>query len=486
MPKSLRSTTIRALLWSFVDASASRLLTALIAIALARLLLPQHFGLMGMLALAIALASLVVEGGLSSALIQKQEITPQDTNTVFYVNIGVGTAAAALMFFTAPWIAAFYREPALEDVTRVMSLLFILNGLTAVQTAQLTRQLRFKALAVSNVISVAVSGGIAIFMAVAGFAIWSLVVQQLSLAMVRAVCMWVQSPWRPALIFSTESFRQLSSYGWRILVAGALRQTFENFYIIVIGRTHGAVELGYYTRADLLQKIPAQSLSQVFNRVTFPVFASIQDDPQRLKRGMRKSTASLVLINFPMMVGLALTSEPLIVTLLTEKWLPAAPLLSLLSVVGLFYPLHSVNLNLLRSSRRSDLYLRISVIKQMLTFVNVAVTWRYGVQAIICGQIVLSFIAFFLNARYSHMIIGYGTWAQVKDITPYIGATAIMAAVVWGVGLWSYPSPAVELLVQAGVGVAVYVACCALFRLEAYTDAVKELRARLGKARGRQ
>jgi O-antigen/teichoic acid export membrane protein len=229
----------------------------------------------------------------------------------------------------------------------------------------------------------------------------------------------------------------------------------------------------------MLGRIPKQTLSQVVSRVTFPVFASIQDQPERLQRGVRKALLMLVLTNFPLMAGLGIVAEPLVVTLLTERWLPVVPLLQLLSLVGMLYPMHSVNLSLLQASGRSDLYLRISVIKPVLSFVNIAATWHMGLRAMITGQIVVSLVAYFLNARYAHAVVGYGIRKQLRDVFPYAAATAVMAGAGWAAGIPAYPAPIVEILVQVLAGVVVYAGACWLLRLDAFFEVLQETRARL-------
>lgn len=477
--KTLREKTINALSWSVVDSVANRLLSLVVAIYLARMLDPHEFGIMGMLSIVVVLASLIVEGGFTSALIQKSSVTNLDMNTVFYVNASVGMLVAILLYACSPAIASFYHEPVLVDVAAAMSLMFVIDGFSAVQTAQLMRELRFMALAMVSVVSVSVSGLVAILMAKAGYGVWSLVVQQLVRVGLATLCLWFISAWRPALEFSTRSFRQMFSYGWRMLASGTLSTFFDNVYFVVIGRVYGSIDLGHYTRADMLQRIPTQSLNQIVNRVTFPVFASIQDQPERLRSGMRKALTHLVLINFPLMAGLALTAEPLVLTLLTDRWLPVVPLLQLLALVGLLYPAHSVNLSLLQATGRSDLHLRIAIIKYALVLVNVAVTWRLGITAMIIGQIALSFVAYFINARYTHGIAGYGIGRQLHDMLPCALATLAMSALVLAVAALDISSPILDLLARVAGGAVGYAAVCALFRLEAFVEAVQEIRGRL-------
>jgi teichuronic acid exporter len=480
----LRANTVSAISWSFVDSAANRALSVVIAIYLARLLDPSAFGLVAMLAVVIALASLVVDGGFTVALIQKKTVSQQDANTVFYINMATGAAISALLLIAAPAIAAFYQQPVLKDVTRALSALFVLYGISAVQMAQLIRGLRFGRLAAIGITSMVLSGAIAILMAHLGHGVWSLVVQQISQAAFRAVGFWVLGTWRPTTEFSTDSLRALFSYGWKILASSTLGKLFDNLYFIVIGRSYGAFDLGQYSRADMFQRVPVETIGQVTSQVSLPVFSSIQDDRERLRQATRKALLVLVLVNFPMMAGLALTAKPLVLTLLTERWSPAAEILQILAVVGLLYPLHVLNMNILQATGRSDLFLRITVARHMLTVIVLALTWKGGIKAIALGQVAVSVLAFFVNASQALYPIRRCAWQQLKDTLPYAGTTVLMGAGTWAVGNLSYPAPLWQLCAQVLTGVAIYTATCAALRLEAFMEAVAEVTARLGKMTG--
>lgn len=419
-------------------------------------------------------------GGLTGALIQKQGVTREDTNSAFYANATFGVVVALILYFSAPAIAAFYQEPELEGVTTVMSMLFIINGLAAVQMAQMVKALRFRSLAIVSVVSVLGSGIISISLARMGYGVWSLVVQQLSRAAISTLCVWLMSAWRPGLVFSMEAFRALFSYGWRMVASNTIARAFENLYFVVVGKAYGTAELGYYSRAELLQQLPARSMSQVVGRVSFPVFASIQDQPDILRAGAKRAITMLALINFPLMAGIAVVAEPLVVALLTERWMRVVPFLQLLALAGLLHPMHSVNLGLLQALGRPDLHLRLSIVRHALVVANVAITWHLGIMAMIAGQVILSFVAFFINTFYTRATIQYGVWRQVRDVLPYAAATVAMVGVVLATRFIPLQSALLQLLVEGLAGVASYVAICALFRLPAFMELVREVSARFG------
>ncbi len=364
MTDNLQQKTVTALSWSFVESMAARSAQFVIGIILARLLFPEQFGLIGMLMIFMAVSQAFLDSGFGAALIQKQEITQTDICSVFYFNILVGLAAAGLLSLAAPWIAAFYKQPVLTPLTRALSLTLVINSFGLIQNVLLTKQINFKTQTKVTLIAGVLSGIVGITLAVHGFGVWSLAIQQISSAFVRTACLWFFSSWRPILIFSFTSLRELFGFGSRLLASGVLNQTFDNIYLVVIGRLFSAADLGFFTRAKTLNDVPSQSLSQMVGRVTFPVFSTIQDDRVRLKRGLKKALTTLVLVNFPMMIGLAIVARPLVLVLLTDKWAPSIPYLQLLCVAGLLIPLQSMNLNVLQALGRSDLFLRLEIVKK--------------------------------------------------------------------------------------------------------------------------
>jgi O-antigen/teichoic acid export membrane protein len=259
-------------------------------------------------------------------------------------------------------------------------------------------------------------------------------------------------------------------FGSRLLGSGLLNQVFDNIYLLVIGKLFSATDLGFFTRAKTFQELPSNTLSGMVARVTFPVFSTIQDDPTRLKKGLKKALTTLVLVNFPMMVGLAVIARPLVLVLLTEKWAPSIPYLQVLSFVGLLYPLHVINLNLLQALGRSELFLRLEIIKKVLIVINIAVTWRWGISAMICGMIVTSIISYYLNSYYTGVLIGYPIREQLRDLSPYLISSAIMGIMVYAVGSLPLVSHWLMLLAQITLGIVVYLCLCRLFRLAAFME----------------
>lgn len=474
--ESLKSITLHALSWSFTEAVGLQLMKFVIGILLARLLFPEQFGLIAMLSVFIAVANAFIESGFGAALIQKRSATQIDHCSIFYFNIVVGLVASGILYMSAPFIATFYGQPTLTPIARAMSLIIVINSFGLIQGSILAKQIDFKTQAKVSLLAGSLSGLIGIVLAVAGFGVWSLVVQQVSLSFFQTVFLWFFNPWRPSFLFSVQSLRNMFGFGSRLLASGLLNQVFDNLYYVVIGRLFSAGPLGFFTCAMALAELPSRTLSGMVARVTFPVFSAIQDDPVRLKICLRKALTFLVLVNSPVMIGMAVIAHPLVLVLLTEKWVACVPYLQLLCLMGLLYPLHLMNLNVLQALGRSDLFLRLEIIKKVLIVINIAVTWQYGIAAMIYGMIAFSGICYFLNSYYTGVLLRYPIGEQMRDMIAYLIMAGIMGGVVFLTGLFPFPNPLAAFIVQIIIGILVYACLCRMFRLEAFMSALEGCR----------
>lgn len=470
MSGSLQYMTVRALLWSFLQSGAQLGLQFVAGIILARLLFPEQFGLIGMLTIFIAVSQVFLDSGFGAALIQKRDVTQTDTCSVFYFNILVGLGGAGLLGLVAPWVAAFYNQPILTPLMRALSLTLVINSFGMIQKSLLAKQINFKTQAKVGLIAGFLSGTVGITLAVLNFGVWSLVAQQVSVAFVSTVCLWAFSPWRPGWVFSFKALGKMYGFGSRLLFANVLNQIFDNIHLLVIGKLFSVTDLGLFTRAKTLNDLPSQTLSEMVARVMFPVFSTIQDDPARLKRGLKKALTSLGLVNFPMMIGLAVVAHSLVLVLLTDKWTPCVQYLQLLCVGGVLYPLHVMNLNVLQAIGRSDLFLRLEIIKKVLIVVSITLTWRWGISAMIGGMIGVSIISCYLNSYYSGVLVNYPITEQVTDLLPYLIASVLMGGAVFATGLLAFSNQWSLLLAQLAVGSIVYVCLCRAFRLTAFME----------------
>jgi teichuronic acid exporter len=470
LKESLKHKTINAISWSFAETIGLQLIQFIISIILARLLFPEQFGLIGMLTIFMAIAETFLNSGFGSALIQKRNPTQIDICSVFYFNIIIGIFIVALLFFTAPWIAAFYKQQILSPLLRSMSLILLINSFGLIQITMITKNINFKVLTKVNIVSTLVSGLIGIILAINDYGVWSLVVQQITRSLLSTFLLWIFNSWRPSLDFSIRSLREMFRFGSRMLASGLLNQTFENIYLLIIGKLFSAADLGYFTRAQTLQQLPSNTLAVMVARVTFPVFSAIQDDRERLKKGMKKALISLALINFPIMIGLSLIARPLIIILFTEKWIESAPYIQLLCFLGLLLPLHVLNLDVLQALGKSNIFFRLEVIKKVLIVLNIIITWHLGISAMIYGMIVTSVISYYLNSYYNKKLINYGILEQLFDLIPYFIASVLMGFCVYFVGLIQIPNNLLLILCQIVSGIFIYLLICYFFRFTAFME----------------
>jgi len=482
--KKLKERTSKAFLWSFIDSIGFRGVQLIIGIILARLLFPEDFGLIGMLAIFMAVGHLFISSGFGSALIQKREATMRDTCSIFYFNILAGLVMALFLCAAAPWIASFYNQPILTPITRALSLILVINSFGLIQATILTKNIDFKTQTKISLVASLLSGIIGVSLAFLDFGVWSLVAQQISSSVFRTALLWMFNSWRPAWVFCFQSLREMFGFGSRMFFSGLLNQIFQNIYLLAIGRFFSASDLGYFTRAKTLEEVPTLTLSGMVGRVAFPVFSAIQDDRPRLKRGLKRALLVLSLFNFPMMIGLAIIARPLVLVLLTDQWAECILYLQLLCLAGLLTPIHSINLNMLQALGRSDLFLRLEIVKKILIVINIAVTWRWGIAAMIIGMVILSMISYYLNSYYTGTLLGYPISEQLRDLFSYLMMAGIMGFAVYGIGFFPFANDWSLLLVQIPLGGVVYFGLCRIFKLAAFMEVWQEIRTKIKVLRG--
>lgn len=466
-----RHSTIRGLAWSFFERAGQQCLQLVFSIVLARILSPAEFGVIAMLYIFMSLAQALLDSGFGSALVRAQNTTRLDESSVFYFNIVIGCAAAGVLWLTAPAIAAFYAVPILVPLTRWLSLNMAINAFGVVQTAILTRRIDFKSQMKASLTSTLISGALGVALAYKGYGVWSLVAQSLSSNLIRTVLLWFLSAWRPLLAFSLKSLTGMFGFGSMILVTSMLNTVFYNIYLLIIGKLFTATELGYYSRAQSFQQVPVQQvLSVTIARVLFPVFSAMQEDKARLKRSLQRALTMTALINFPFMAALAAMAEPFIRVLITDKWLPAVPYLQLLCAVGALFPLQQINLNALKAQGRSDLYFRVEVATKLFIIAAILITYRWGIEALIIGQIATSCIAYYFYSYYSGKFLGYPFLEQVRDVAPTLLISIAVGGIIYLISLAGIPNLLVLLLAQTAAGLGLYFTLCGLFKLPAFIE----------------
>lgn len=465
---SLKQKTVHGLLWSFIDSFASQGFSFIVGIILARILSPREFGLIGMITIFIAISQSIIDSGFSNALIRKRDCSQADYSTVFIFNIIVSLFFSIILIFSASFISEFFKEPQLKLLIQVLSLGLVINGLSIIHKVILTKKLDFKTQTKISLISSLSSGIFAIIMAVSGYGVWSLVALTISRFALNSLFLWIWAKWNPIWVFSKKSFNELFGFGSKLLISGLIDTIYNNVHYLVIGKFFSAIQLGYYTRADQFQSWPSSNLNNIISRVSYPVLSSIQDEPLRLKENYKKLISTSMFITFVLMLGMASVAEPMIRTLIGDKWLPAVIYLQLLCFVGMLYPLHSLNLNMLQVKGRSDLFLRLEVIKKSLAVPIIIVGVFFGIKIMIIGKLAISIFAYYLNSYYSGRLINYSMKEQIKDILPSFILAFTVSAIVFFFGKVIFFKPGIVLSLQVLLAVVLTIGYCELFKFNVY------------------
>lgn len=431
MGESLKQKTVKGTLWSAVDGISNQGITFLVGLVLARILTPEEYGILATIMIFIAIANSIVDSGFSNALIRKLDAKSVDYNTVFYFNLVVSVAMYALLYVAAPWISEFFRQTILVEVTRVIGVVLLINAFAIIQRTLFVRNVDFKTQTKVSLIASLSSGAVGIGMAFGGYGVWSLVGQQISRQLMNTVFLWIYGKWRPAKEFSKKSFRELFSFGSKLMLSSLIDTVYKNIYYLVIGRFYTSATLGQYTRAEQFNSIFSTNLTAVVQRVSYPVLSSIQNEPERLRDAYRRVIKTTMLLTFACMLGLAAVARPLIVLLIGEKWLPAVEYLQILCFAGMLYPLHAINLNILQVKGRSDLFLRLEIIKKSISVLPIILGIFYGIEWMLWSGVFTSVVSYLLNSYYSADLIHYSTWNQVKDILPTFFVSFGVAVVMW-------------------------------------------------------
>lgn len=461
---ALSERMVGGVFWSGVDRFGHTGVQFVIQIVLARMLSPEAFGLVALVAVFNTVAKGVADAGFSQAVIQKRKLTQTDLSTVFFFNIALSVVMAGVIWAVAPWVARFYNQDSLTAILRATCFVVILDAFGRIHLSQLSKALQFKRLVKATLVPALVSGAAAIFLAYQGYGVWALVCQIVIQSGLYSMCLWLISPFRPSLVFSRSSLQSMFSYGSKIAVAGILNSVFRDIYTLVIGKAVGTVDLGYYNRAVAFKNVASTNLSGIIGRVTFPVYSAIQHDRERLARGFIRSISVLSVLSFSLMAMIAGIAEPLITTLLGEKWSTTATYLPLLCVVGAAYPIHAANLNLLKALGLSGLFLRLEVIKKCLVVLVLLVTSSHGILAIIYGQILTSLFGFWINAFYTRQHIGLSYVEQTKAMLPgMLAACAVLASTL--PITWMSQPDAVKLGIALCSGLAAFLLVTCLFRV---------------------
>ncbi len=469
MAKKQDKTILSALIWKFLERFGVQGTQFVLQIILARLLDPEHYGVLSLMVIFTALANVFIQRGFNTALIQNKDVTEEDYSSVFWVTMTVAVLLYSGFFAAAPFIAQYYEMPDLVQPFRVLCLVLFPGALNSIQLAKVSRALDFKKVFRSNVAAIVVSGATGIVLAYLGAGLWALVAQNLTNVLVACMVMWFTVRWRPRRVCNLRRVKVLFAYGWKLLVSGLMDTLYQDLRSLVIGKKYSSDTLGFYNRGKQFPQFIINAVNTSVQSVLLPAMSAKQDDKAQVKVMMRKSITVSAYIIFPMMAGLAGVAEPLVRLLLTDKWLPCVPYMQIYCFTFAFYPVHTCNLQAINAMGRSDVFLKLEIIKKLMgvTALVIAVAFFDSPIAIALTGIVTCLINCFVNASPNKKLVGYSYFEQIKDILPSMLGSLVMCGCVLAVQILKLNS-FVTMAIQVFLGVAVYVAISAVFKLEPY------------------
>lgn len=476
--KSLKEKTVAAMFWSSVGKFGTIGISFVSNMVLARLLLPQDFGVIGMLQIFISVSGVFIVGGFGQALIQKKDPTHIDYTTVFYWNLFASILIYWLLFFLSPAISRFYDMPLLCRVLRIQSLTLVISAFSIVQSNQLMKQLRFKALSIRSLVAVSVGTTVAVIMAFKGYGVWSLVASSLVSSTASVFLLWGQSKWRPSLEFSWKSFKELFAFGGLMAVSSLVDRLYLEIQGLIIGKKYSATDLGYYSQAHKLEQVPTSAISQVVTQVSFPVFSDLQDDRVRLLAGVRKNLRAVSYINFAVSVLMIVVGAPLIRLVYGPNWEPAIPYFQVLCFASIMYTTSSLNNQVIKALGKSNVYLYANLVKRGIGITTIFIGAYFGIWGLLSAVALNSYIFYFISASINRKLLGYGIIRQLKDISGNFLVAILAGGITYLLGLLIHANQFVVLFIQIIVYALLFLGLSILFNLAAFYSFVEVLKKR--------
>lgn len=477
---SLRKQTLSSLIWSSIDTLGLKGLSFFAQLLIARWIGPEEFGLIGMITLFVTIGLTLVDGGMSQSLIRTKNANEEDYSTVFYANFGISLVVYIVIYLCAPFIAVFYNQSILTDVIRFYSVTFILGAFTSVQIALLSKKMKFKILMICNLPGAILGIVIGLVMAYKNFGVWSVVCMYLVTQFSQVILLWFFAGWKPKLVFSKMKLNQHFQFGYKLTLSGLTNAFFGNIYNILIGRFYPIKTLGYYEHASNLNLYPVTAITSVLSKITYPLLAKIQDEKKRVSLVYQQLLQASFFITAPLLLGAACIATPLFHYVLGEKWLPSVPFFQILCVARILYPVHSLNINILKVYGRSDLFLKLEVIKKIIAIIFICIGFFIGIYGLLFASVVSSFVGLFINTYYSGKMINYGTMKQVQDMLPSfivsIGMCLIIYLLNFYIGRFSLK---IQIVLPILVGITVYIFLSFLFNKTILVKTVKFFKSRV-------
>ena len=472
-----RKTIISNMLWRLAERCGAQGVSFIVSLILARLLLPEAYGVISLITVFTSILNLFIDSGFKNALIQKKDADQLDYSTVFYFNIVMGVLLYGIMFAAAPLIADFYDRPYMVPYIRAMALTLILGGINGVQQAVVARRMQFKLFFYATLTGTVISAVVGISMAYMGTGVWALITQRLVNQAIDTVFLWYTVRWRPSLRFSMKRLKPMFGYGSKLLLSSFANTLMGNMTGLIVGKIYTAELLAYYDKGKNIPNLVVQNLQAAVQSVLFPVIAGNQNQKEEVKKILRKSIMTSTYCIFPCMTGIAVCAEPLVRLLYTEKWIAMVPCLQLWCFCFAFYLWHTANLQVIQALGRSDIFLKIEIIKQFLSLGGILLSAPFGVLAMLTATCIVAVISLYINARPNVRLAGYGFWEQIKDVSPIICLNLLMGIAVYLVGCIAMPDM-IKLIVQILTGAAIYIGGSFVIKLEIFNylfETVKEL-----------
>lgn len=455
------------LIWRFAERCGAQLVAFVVSVVLARILAPEAYGTIALITVFTTILQTFVDSGLGNALIQKKDADKIDFSTVFYTNILFCLVLYAVAYIGAPFIAKFYNDSSITALFRVLSLTIVVSGIKNVQQAYVSRHMMFKRFFFSTLGGTLAAAAVGIGMALTGFGVWALVVQQLLNLIVDTIILWITVKWRPTMDFSFKRLKRLYSFGWKLLVSSLLDRIYSEIRQLIIGKMYSSADLAYYNRGKQFPNLIITNINTSIDSVLLPAMSNVQDDWEHVKNMTRRSIKVSVYIMAPLMMGLAFVASPLVKLILTDKWLACVPYLRIFCITLMFYPIHTANLNAIKAMGRSDLFLKLEIIKKIVGMILLLSTMWFGVMAMAYSLLVSSVLSQIINSWPNRKLLKYGYIDQLKDILPGILLAVFMGICVYSLQLIGMPD-IVTLLIQVVLGAAIYIGGSIVLKIDSF------------------
>ena len=466
--ESIRGSIISGLVWKFAERIGAQGIGFIVSIVLARLLCPEDYGLISLITIFLTVSGVFIQSGFGTALIQKKDADNIDFSTVFYFNILMSLIFYFLLYIISPYIAKFYNEPTLTTIVRVMSMSLIISAVNNVQHAYVSKTMQFKRFFYSTLVGTILSSFVGVGMAYMGFGMWAIVAQQLSNTLIDTIVLWFTVKWRPQLVFSIERLKSLFSFGWKLLLSGLIDTLYNNIHGLLIGKIYNSSLLGLYNRGNQFPSMIVSNVDGPIQSVLLPALSEEQDNKEKLKAMVRRSIVTSSFIIYPMMVGMAAVAKPMVSILLGEKWLECVFFLRISCITLAFWPIHTSNLQAINAIGRSDIFLKLEIIKKILGISVLVISIPFGINVMVIGGAFTSFISTIINAFPNKKLLGYSFVEQWKDLIPSLVLSLGMGIVVMSVELLGFNSY-ITLLIQIPVGALTYFGGAYLLKFECFT-----------------